>query len=432
MKFGMFFEHMAPRPWTRESEREVFNNGIDQVELADRLGYDYAWVVEHHFQEEASHSSAPDIFLAACSQRSKRIRLGHGVTLTAPGYTHPARLAERLATLDLISGGRVDWGTGESNTLLELEGFGIDFTEKKAQWREGWEQALNMMTTTPYAGYQGKYFSMPVRNVVPKPYQQPHPPMWVACSRRESILNAARMGMGALVFGFLEPEQAAVWVKEYYDIIRSTECVPGGYTVNANIACVIGLSVHPDQDEAVRRGSDGFKFFGYGTGHYYTFGTHRPGIGSLWDRYIQAKDSIPDNAGQGGIGTPDKVRAHVQGYVDAGVDQLIFIAYSGKMLHAHACESLELFAEEVMPHFKAGEVARERRKAAELAPYIEAALARRAPPPPQIPEDRIPHIKSLGVTIAESGGAKENLGVLDNTRGGAVPIVSSDPNAIKE
>ena len=112
MKFGIFYEHQLPRPWEPSAELRLFQDALDQVELADRLGIDYAWEVEHHFLEEYSHSSAPEVFLAAASQRSRRIRLGHGIVLMPPGYNPPARVAERVATLDLVSGGRVDLGDG--------------------------------------------------------------------------------------------------------------------------------------------------------------------------------------------------------------------------------------------------------------------------------------------------------------------------------
>ena len=125
MRFGIFYEHQLPRPWSDGAEHRLFQEALDQVELADRLGIDYAWEVEHHFLEEYSHSSAPEVFLAACSQRTKQIRLGHGIVLMPPGYNHPARVAERIATLDLVSNGRVDFGTGESSSLAELGGFGV-------------------------------------------------------------------------------------------------------------------------------------------------------------------------------------------------------------------------------------------------------------------------------------------------------------------
>ena len=114
MKFGIFYEHQLPRPWTEESEHTLLKNSLEQIELADKLGYHYAWEVEHHFLEEYSHSSSPEVFLAACSQRTKNIRLGHGITLTPHRYNHPIRIAERVATLDILSKGRVNWGSGKS------------------------------------------------------------------------------------------------------------------------------------------------------------------------------------------------------------------------------------------------------------------------------------------------------------------------------
>jgi alkanesulfonate monooxygenase SsuD/methylene tetrahydromethanopterin reductase-like flavin-dependent oxidoreductase (luciferase family) len=139
MKFGIFYEHQIPRPWDANAEHRIYREALEQVELADRLGIDYAWEVEHHFLEEYSHSSAPEVFLAACSQRTKRIRLGHGIVLMPPGYNHPARVAERIAALDLVSDGRVEFGTGESASILELGGYRVDVAEKQTAWRESVE-----------------------------------------------------------------------------------------------------------------------------------------------------------------------------------------------------------------------------------------------------------------------------------------------------
>src|SRR6476646_9982507 len=177
MQFGIFYEHQLPRPWTDGAEQRLFQEALEQVELADRLGIDYAWEVEHHFLEEYSHSSAPEVFLAAASQRTRRIRLGHGIVLAPPPYNHPARMAERIATLDLVSNGRVEWGTGESSSLTELGGFNLAVDQKRPAWLEAVEQCANMMAMDPYPGFEGQYFSMPCRNVVPKPVQRPHPPL---------------------------------------------------------------------------------------------------------------------------------------------------------------------------------------------------------------------------------------------------------------
>ena len=398
MRFGIFYEHQLPRPWSDGLEHKLFQDALSQVELADKLGFDYAWEVEHHFLEEYSHSSAPEVFLAACSQRTKNIRLGHGIVLMPPGYSHPAKIAARIATLDLVSNGRVEFGTGESASRLELEGFGVDALQKKAAWRETTEQVCNMLAMDPYPGYQGKYFSMPARNVVPKPLQKPHPPLWVACSNRGTILEAARLGIGALTFAFISEEEARQWVHDYYETFKR-ECVPIGHTVNPNVAMVSGFSVHPDHAEAERRGLEGFKFFGFALGHHYAFGEQRVGRTNIWDNFQKFSAMFPGPEGRS-IGTPDEVRERLRRMEEAGVDQTVFIQQAGRNQHEHICESLELFAKDVMPEFAARRSERERKKAAELAPYIEAALARKQWMKP-LAESEIPVVKSYGRSDAQ-------------------------------
>jgi alkanesulfonate monooxygenase SsuD/methylene tetrahydromethanopterin reductase-like flavin-dependent oxidoreductase (luciferase family) len=425
MKFGLFYEHQHPHTWTETSELKLYQDALDQVELADKLGYDYVWEVEHHFLEEYSHSSAPEVFLAACSQRTKNIRLGHGVMLMSPKYNHPARSAERIATLDLVSNGRVEWGTGESATALEMGGFEMEPGDKTEMWQEAAEQSANMLAMTPYPGFQGKYFSMPCRNIVPKPAQRPHPPMWVACSRRETIHRAARHGLGALAFAFIEPEQAAKWVEEYYDIIKSSECVPISHTVNPNIALVSGMSVHADEQEAIRRGLDGFKFFGYSLGYFGMYGEHQPGRSKVWERFNEIKHTLKDNSGRGGIGTPDQVREHLARYEKVGVDQIIFVQQSGKNQHEHICESLQLFADEVLGEFKARDRIRQEQKRIELAPYIEAAFARKKRMEPLADAD-IPVVEAFGRKGANVGVAQAST---FSDRGGAISVPQIDPHA---
>ena len=222
--------------------------------------------MEHHFLDEYSHCSSPEIFLAAAAARTQNIRLGHGIRQVIAKYNHPARTAECIATLDLVSNGRVDFGIGEGATRLELHGFDIPAKTKRAMSLEAAEQAANMMTMTPYPGFDGESFSMPCRNVLPKPVQKPHPPMWMACTNRDTIKVAASHGLGALAFAFVDPDEAKTWSNTYYDIIKSEECVPLGHRVNANIAMVSAFSLHADREEAVRRGQEGFEFFAYAPG----------------------------------------------------------------------------------------------------------------------------------------------------------------------
>lgn len=410
MKFGIFYEHQLPKPWDEGKELQLFQDALDQVELADKLGIDYAWEVEHHFLEEYSHSSAPEIFLAAASQRTKNIRLGHGIRQVITNYNHPARTAECIATLDLVSGGRVEFGTGESSAILELGGFDIPVDSKREQYLEATEEIANMLAMDPYPGYDGKYFNMPCRNVVPKPVQSPHPPLWVACSNRETIKMAARLGIGALTFAFVDPADAKHWVDEYYAIIKSDECVPIGHAVNANICMVTSFSLHEERAVAIERGLEGFEFFGFALGSLYAFGEHKPGRTNLFEQFqAMRKKRLEENpldptqalgAERGGIGTPDDMRAHLRKFEEVGVDQVTFIQQAGMNKHEHICESLELFAADVMPEFKVREAEREAKKQKELAPYIEAALARKKVRAP-LADDEIPTFVSLGRQVAE-------------------------------
>ena len=415
MQFGIFYEHQIPRPWDDGAEHKLFKNALDQVELADRLGIEYAWEVEHHFLEEYSHSSAPEVFLAACSQRTKNIRLGHGIVQMPPKFNHPARVAERIATLDLVSDGRVEWGTGEASARLELEGFRINYMEKRDMWAEATRETAKMMCSNPYPGYRGKYFSMPHRNIVPKPLQRPHPPLWVACSNRDTIRLAAKCGIGALTFAFVDPSEARYWVDEYYTTFKN-ECEPIGRAVNPNIAMVTGFMCHEDSETAVARGLEGFRFFGYALAHYYITGTHVPGRFNVWDDFKRASNPSSWGGPTGGIGNPDEIRANLEKFEEIGVDQTIFIQQGGNNRHEHICESLELFSRRVQPAFRERHEARARRKAEELAPYIEKAMSKI---PPLEEMNPVPEVDSYPVMM-QKGDFKVDESTIGNRIGPSV------------
>ncbi len=400
MQFGLFYEHQAPRPWQENNDARVFAEAMEQIELADRLGFDAVWLVEHHFLEEYSHSSAPEVFLAAASQRTQRIRLGHGIVHALPAINHPARVAERIATLDILSGGRVEFGTGEGSAAAELDAFGVDPADKRAMWEEGVRVTLRCLTETPFSGHVGPHVRMPPRNVVPKPLQKPHPPVWVACSRRETIHVAAQLGIGALAFAFFDPEEARHWVDDY-DATLAREGVPIGDAVNANLACVTSFFCHQDEEEAIRRGAEGVNFIGYSLGHYYVFGRHTPANGSLWDDYLERRAErgfdpdavalaaanrdrlgarvVTEGSGglRGAMGTPAQVREYLRRYEDCGVDQIILSCAAGRNRHEHVMETLDLFAREVMPEFAERHERRARAKALRLEHVIETVLARK-------------------------------------------------------
>jgi alkanesulfonate monooxygenase SsuD/methylene tetrahydromethanopterin reductase-like flavin-dependent oxidoreductase (luciferase family) len=400
VKFGIFYEHQLPRPWDEDSEFRLLQNALEQCELADKLGIDFVWEVEHHFLEEYSHSSAPEVFLAAVSQRTKDIRLGHGIVQTPPPFNHPARVAERIATLDLVSDGRVEFGTGEASSEAELGGFEIDPSLKRQMWEEGLRVALRCMTEAPFTGHSGPWVTMPPRNVVPKPRQKPHPPVWVACSRRDTIHLAAQKGIGALTFAFINPEEARLWVDDYYATLEN-ECVPIGDAVNPNVAAVTTFMCADTEQQAMDRGVEGGNFFGYSLAHYYLFGRHAPARTDVWEEYraqrdehgfsmeavfqaantsnrLGAKVTDQGQSGlRGAIGTPEQIRQYLLRFEECGVDQVVFVSQAGKNQHEHIMESLELFGRKVLPEFKDRDERSQDDKRRRLDPVIEKVMARK-------------------------------------------------------
>jgi alkanesulfonate monooxygenase SsuD/methylene tetrahydromethanopterin reductase-like flavin-dependent oxidoreductase (luciferase family) len=255
---------------------------------------------------------------------------------------------------------------------------------------------------------------MPPRNVLPKPKQQPHPPLWVACSRRDTILLAAEKGIGALTFAFIDPEEARTWVTEYEHTLAE-KCVPVGYAINPQVACVSPMMMHHDEDEAIRRGIEGANFFGYSLGHFYVFGEHRPAKTDVWSEYVArraaqgfdpdaiaqavkeerlgAKVAAGDSTGlRGAIGTPEQVREYLRRYEEAGVDQVIFVMQAGRNSHEHIMESIEIFGREVLPEFAERDPDLTAKKQARLAPIVDAAMARKVVEPVDLGDYTFPAI----------------------------------------
>ncbi|HET7880379.1 MAG TPA: LLM class flavin-dependent oxidoreductase [Acetobacteraceae bacterium] len=358
MKFGIFYELQLPRPWAQDDERQLYQNALAQVEIADRLGYDYAWEVEHHFLEEYSHSPQPEVFLAAASQRTKKIRLGHGIIQLTTN--HPARVAEKVACLDLVSNGRVEFGMGEGASITELGPFDRRMEDKQAVWEDAVRCILPMFTHEGWE-YDGPYFKFPLRNVLPKPVQKPHPPLWVACSQLETIELAGRCGIGALGFQFLSADMAHAWVHAYYNAFVKRQQKLTDYQSNCNIA-MVSYFMCAETDEEARRRADGVTFFQFSLA-YYSGARNRerakPGTVCLWDEYLKWKQENPERAEKalrgGLIGSPETIRRKLHRFKESHVDSIILLNQAGRNTHEHICESLELFAREVMPEFHAME-----------------------------------------------------------------------------
>jgi alkanesulfonate monooxygenase SsuD/methylene tetrahydromethanopterin reductase-like flavin-dependent oxidoreductase (luciferase family) len=369
VKFGIFYELQLPRPWTQNGEYELVHHALDQLELADRLGYDFAWQVEHHFLEEYSHSSAPEVFLAAASQRTQNIRLAHGIVQLTTN--HPARVAERISMLDLISNGRVEFGIGEGSSVTELHPFGRRFRDKREVWEDAVRAILPMFSHERWE-YHGEHFDFPARNVLPKPRQKPHPPLWVACSQLDTIQMAGRRGMGALAFQFISAEAAEAWVHAYYNSYIHELDKLADYETNPNIAVVSGFMCCDTDEEALKK-AEGWTFFQFALRFYNSHGPVDPGSVSLWEEYQKWRDT-PEGQKQrrtGLVGSPETIRRKLHKFEKSNVDQVILLNQAGKNLHEDICASLELFAREVMPEFHGREPAHQEWKRSVLSGELE-------------------------------------------------------------
>ena len=369
MRFGVFYELQLPRPWNEGDEHRLFKEALDQIVLADRLGFDFAWEVEHHFLDEYSHSSAPEVFLAAASQRTKYIRLGLGIVQMTTN--HPALVAEKVATLDLVSDGRVELGLGEGASVTELHPFNLRFRDKRDVWEDAVRCTLPMFWNHGWE-YDGEFFKLPLRAVVPKPLQKPHPPLWVACSQLDTIKYSAHRGMGSLCFKFVSLDAAKAWVHAYYNtFIHNLEKL-ADYQTNPNIAVVAGFMCAETDEEAWEK-ADGWTFFQFALQLYNKEGPFEPGTMNFWERYQEWKKTPEGQKRTGSelIGSPDTIRERLLELENSHVDQVILLNQAGKNTHEDICSSLELFAREVMPEFKERHGEQEEWKRAVLAEEIE-------------------------------------------------------------
>lgn len=354
MKFSLFFEMQMANP-TRSREAQLFRECVEQAVLAEELGYHCIWAVEHHGLYEYSHCSAPEIFLSFVAARTRRIRIGHGCTLLPFRYNHPLRIAERIAALDILSGGRVNWGSAKSVTQVEQGAFEIDRAQVHAQWREAVEMIPKMWCSEVFE-HQGQFFNIPPTCVIPRPVQDPHPPMFAACTRLEQAAEVGSMGLGALNLAMYHDELLADRVQRYRDAVKT--CKPLGLSVTNHFACNPAALVLKDDREACRHGMRGARFFMESMWHYAS--PHRPVGLTPARRDFHDDEEIEDFRNRRNtpysqlssvIGDPACARETVQRFVQAGVDELIFVMQTGTTPDELVRESIRTMGEEVIPHF---------------------------------------------------------------------------------
>ncbi len=357
MKFSLLIELQISFP-TPATERQAFHDAVEQAVLADALGYHGVWAVEHHGLLEYSHCSAPEVLLAFIAARTTRLLLGHAVTLTPARYNHPIRVAERIATLDILSAGRARWGSGKSASRTEQAAFEVERDTLDGQWREALEMIPRMWRSDLFE-WQGRYFNIPPTAILPKPVQRPHPPVYAACSRPESVVTAGALGVGSLNFTAGNDEQLAAKVGMYREALLRRDGGAGSTT--NQFCCTPTALVLADDRAACRHGFRGSRFFGEGLATY--FYSSSPITGTL----DIARDDLP--AGElaaamaarqapgspltAVVGDPAAAREAVSRFQATGVDELILVMQMGTVPHEIVMQSIRTFGEEVMPHFSA-------------------------------------------------------------------------------
>jgi len=386
VKIDMFTEIQNPRPWTADHEHRRIFQALEQAKLADEMGYDCFWQVEHHAGGEFSLSSAPELMLTAISQHTKRIRLGHAAVLAPFRFNHPIRIAERAAYLDHLSGGRLELGLARS-TIPEWRLFNVEADEARAQMQQAFEMIPRMWTEDRFS-WKSQYFDIKDISVVPKPYQRPHPPLWQACSSLASFEQAGRNGVGALgVTLWASQSQVREWIDLYRQAVRSTK-KPVGAVVNDQVAFFTFVHCAETDEEAMRNGaataaawytSMAFTFFEAKEAFLQSLAEQEallkdPAGGGLTAQLLRdqaAKGIAPPNQAQiiiGRImqgepvadeevfntlsvqdslivGSPETCRAKMKIYEDLGIDRLMCFHQVGSIPHDKVMKSIRLIGE---------------------------------------------------------------------------------------
>ena len=358
MEFGIFNSLFTPYQALNgrdaaEVQHERLMNEVEWTAAADRAGFKYTWATEHHFLTQYSHLSANEIFLPFVAARTERIHLGTGIFNITPPVNHPARIAERVAMLDHLSGGRFEFGVGRGSSSTEQQGFGIQDPELTKEMADETLGQFKYMWREGLYSYDGKFFSMPPRNVLPKPYSDPHPPIWVAAGNPSTFEKAAKMGIGVLCFTTGSPEMLAPLVETYKTTIEKAE--PVGEYVNNNVMVTSQMLCLEDGQKA--RDISCNMTSGYQNSlvfHYLDTFPKPPGIPDYPDLIPEpTPEDLEKNIGAGLVcsGTPEEVARAVKGYADIGADQLVFGQLSTTMPIEIALESVETFGKHVLPEY---------------------------------------------------------------------------------
>jgi alkanesulfonate monooxygenase SsuD/methylene tetrahydromethanopterin reductase-like flavin-dependent oxidoreductase (luciferase family) len=366
MKLDLLYEIDVPKPWgkphpygQREAEQKAYAEAIEQIKLGDRVGFETVWCVEHHFREGRSHSPSSEVVLGALSQATENIRLGFGVTLLPFGFIHPARVAEKVATVDVLSKGRVEWGTGRS-TPMEQIAFGVDREKSRDDWKEAIEVVCGMWESE-YFEYHSPRFDFPRRMVTPKPVQDPHPPAWMAATSQGSSAVAGQLGLGLLSFAIMQPlQKMAEHIRDYRAAIQNPK--PVTRVVNNRVAAYTLVHCADSFAQCEENGIWDSVWWWYKNLAEFTLQWEFPHFsqeekdqifpllrkhseGDLDVQVFHQADMII-------VGDPDQCLEKMIRYSELGVDQLICYSQFGSLPHEAIMRSIELCGTKLIPELE--------------------------------------------------------------------------------
>ncbi len=359
MQIGMFYQIQVPRPWSSTSDLDRHWEMMDQIVMAEDLGFESVWVPDHLFRTEWSHSSAPDVTLAAISQRTSRIRLGIGVAV--PPVQHPLHIAARVATLDIWSKGRVDLGVGRSGYPYQMAAFGVDLENATGMVDEALEIIPNAWTEGEFS-YKGEFFNIPAREVHPKPVQTPHPPMWLGCSQEDTFRKAGELGLGCLAMSGGGPERLTQLIGTYREGIQNAK--PVGKLVKDKVSISMLAICGENRKKTQERAAEVLDWYrrqqdlrdvrvwqeldpANVPSDYQWHYQRSTSADSAKRDETSSLDLIKQ--GQYCIGDPDDCLRYLEQYQPTGVDEIMPLFQIGTMTNEEVTETLRLFGKHVIP-----------------------------------------------------------------------------------
>jgi len=351
VKFGLMTQIQMPRPWGEHAEYLAYRHAIDQAIAAEAAGFDYFWMTEQHFFVEIGHSPCPDMLLAGVAERTQRIRLGFAVLLMT--VHNPFIIAEKVATLDVLSNGRVEFGMGRGSTPYMVDALGVDPVTSREVAHEATEAVLRMFAEAHFPGYRGRHFDLPARYVVPRPVQRPHPPLWIAASNFETYEHAARLGVGVVGVTRNSIAETKSAIARYRQVIRADRsgfigsranehvaafalaCVDEDDRIGRDVACAAARWYNGDNDAEI---------------NHVRFAT-AGGLAAVRAKFRSRSNEELIEDGMAIGGNPDTVCRTVEKWAEAGLDQMIFVLQAGQTTHEQVMHSIELIGEQVIPRF---------------------------------------------------------------------------------